>query len=100
VGTERERVGGFQRAGMGFWVLPYWVNTYRYIYIYIYILYFVGRAGIHPIKIPKSVIRPLSEYLKYPYPCPSVYILTGGRAGERIGQIYRAGRVLRFFAHP
>ncbi len=32
---------------------------------------------IHPTKISKSVIRPLSEYLKYLY--PSVYMLTDGR---------------------
>ena len=73
--------------------------VHNFIYIYIYI-YFVGRVGIHPTKIPKSVIRPLSEYLKYSYPYPSVYILTGGRVGERVGRICRAGQNPRVFAHP
>ena len=69
------------------------------LYIYIYI-YFVGRAGIHPTKIPKSVVRPLSKYLKYSYPYLSIYILTGGRAGEQVGRICRAGWNPRVFAHP
>jgi hypothetical protein len=83
---------------MGFWVLG-WVVILIGLYIYIY-LYFFGRAGIHPTKIPKSAIRPLSEYLKYPYPYPSVYILMDRRAGERVDRICRAGRVSWFFAHP
>ena len=71
------------------------------IYIYIYIkLNIVGRAGIHPTKILKTIIRPLSGYFKYPYPYPSVYMLTDGRAGERVGRIGRVGRVSWFFAHP
>jgi hypothetical protein len=41
--------------------------------------------GIHPTKIPKTIIRPLFGYLKYPYPYLSVYMLTGGRAGEWVG---------------
>ena len=69
------------------------------LYIY-YLIKIVGRVGIHPTKIPKIVIRPLSRYLKYPYPYPSVYMLTDGLAGERVGRISRAGRVPRFFAHP
>ena len=69
------------------------------LYIY-YLIKIVGRAGIHPTKIPKIVIRPLSRYLKYPYPYPSVYMWAGGRAGKRVYRIGRAGRVLRFFAHP
>ena len=70
------------------------------VYIYIYIkLNIVWRAGIHPTKILKTVIRPLSGYLKYPYPYPSVYILMGGQTDERVSRIGRAGQVLRFFAH-
>jgi hypothetical protein len=46
-------------------------------------------VGIHPTKIPKTVIRPLSGYLKYPYP----YICerAGGRTSRSAGLVERVG---------
>ncbi len=46
-----------------------------------------GGLGGYPKKYAKSVIRPLSEDLKYPYPHPSVYMLTDRQTDERFGRI-------------
>ena len=63
------------------------MGSYRFIYIYIIYLNIVGRTGIHPTKIPKTVIRifKISVF---------VHIYAHGRTGGR------AGRVPQFFAHP
>jgi hypothetical protein len=83
------------RVGMGLWV----DRSDRFIFLS-FKLILSGGSGIHPTKNLKSVIRPLSEYFKYPYPYPSVYMLTDGRTDDRFGRIGRAGQVSRFFAHP
>jgi hypothetical protein len=52
-----------------------------------------GGSGIHPTRNYKSVIRPLSEYLKNLYLYLSIYMLTDKRTNERFGRIGRAGWV-------
>ena len=74
------------------------MGSVRFIYL-LFKWILSGRSGIHSTKNLKSIIRPLSEYLKYSYSYPylSIYMLKDGQMDERIGW---AGRVWRFFAHP
>jgi hypothetical protein len=76
---------------MGLWVVIG-------LYIYIYYLIEYCRAGGRVSTRPKFQ-KPLSKYLKYLYLYPSVYMLTGGQAGEWVDRIGRTGRVPQFFAH-
>ena len=81
-----ERVGSISSGRVwGFWVLGWWVYMFITLYIYIFC-----RAGGYP---PDQ-----NSKIRYPY--PSVYILTGGRVGERVGRICRAGQNPRVFPHP
>ena len=62
------------------------------LFIY-YLSKWSDRSVIHLTKNLKSVIRLLSEHLKYPYPYPFIYMLTDGQTDERFGRFGRTGRV-------
>ena len=58
------------------------MGSYRFIYIYIIYLNIVGRAGIHPTKIPKTVIWIFKISVSV-----SVRIYAHGRTGGRAGRV-------------
>jgi hypothetical protein len=83
---------GLWLMGIGYWVVSGRVRAgYLGLYIYIYYLIKYCRAGGYPPDQNSKNRYPLSGYLKYPYPYPSVYMRAGGQTGGSAGLVGRVG---------